>query len=155
MLFGVGVAPGSKECNELIARLVKGGYPAINISDSELAQVHLRHLIGGHMAQASQVAVSEREASAPSHERIFHVEFPERQGALRRFLPGLSPRWMVTLFHYRRTGNRSSGVLVGLEVPPSDSNEFAAAVAAVQAAGEYTISEIGERDHAVFKMFLG
>lgn len=156
VMFGVGVTPGSKDCNDLITRLVKGGYPAVDISDSELAQVHLRHLVGGHMAQAASTrAEGVRESPAISHERIFHVDFPERPGALRRFLPGLSPRWMVTLFHYRRTGNRSSGVLVGLEVPPSDGDEFAAAVAAVQAAGEYTISEIGERDHEVFKMFLG
>jgi threonine dehydratase len=147
VLFGVGLAPGSKECTDLIARLVKGGYPAVDISDLELAQVHLRHLIGGHPESNSS-------KSSLTNERIFQVEFPERPGALRRFLPGVSPRWLVTLFHYRRTGNRSSGVLLGLNVPVEDADEFAAAVAALQADGEFTITEVGGREHEVFKLFL-
>jgi threonine dehydratase len=149
VLFGVGLAPGSKECTDLIARLVKGGYPAVDISDLELAQVHLRHLIGGHPESNSAPA-----NSSLMNERIFQVEFPERPGALRRFLSAVSPRWLVTLFHYRRTGNRSSGVLLGLDVPGKDADEFAAAVAALQADGEFTITEVGGREHEVFKLFL-
>jgi threonine dehydratase len=152
VLFGVGLAPGSKECTDLIARLVNGGYPAVDISDLELAQVHLRHLIGGHSESSS--SDSSATNTALVNERIFQVEFPERPGALRRFLPGVSPRWLVTLFHYRRTGNRSSGVLLGLNVPVEDSDEFAAAVAALQADGEFTITEVGGREHEVFKLFL-
>jgi threonine dehydratase len=148
VLFGVALAPGSKECTDLIARLVKGGYPAVDISDLELAQVHLRHLVGGHSE------TNDNSTTSLLNERIFQVEFPERPGALRRFLPGVSPRWLVTLFHYRRTGNRSSGVLLGLNVPLEDADEFAAAVAAIQADGEFTITEVGGREHEVFKLFL-
>jgi threonine dehydratase len=80
------------------------------------------------------------------------VDFPERPGALRKFLPRLSPRWNVSLFHYRRSGNQSSGVLLGVEVPEADRPEFDAALAALGA--DYTFTELGGRSKAVFDMFI-
>ena len=153
VLFGVGVAPGSKECGDLVGRLVAGGYPAVDISDLELAQVHLRHLVGGHPG-APATAPSDPTFANLAHERIFLVEFPERKGALRQYLPAVSPRWAVTLFHYRRTGNRSSGVLLGVEVPPEDAAEFDAALKGLEMEEQYQVTEISEREQEVFNMFL-
>lgn len=147
VLFGVGVAPGSKQCDALIDRLKEGGYPTVDISHVELAQVHLRHLIGGHAASAAP-------ENGLNNERIFHVEFPERPGTLRKFLPAISPRWAVTLFHYRRTGNRSSGVLLGLEVPESDSEELKSVVDYLENDEDFTVTEVAGLDREVFKMFL-
>jgi threonine dehydratase len=146
VLFGVGAPPGSKDCDDVVARLNAGGYPAVDISDLELAQVHLRHLVGGHAGGCGG-------EGALQHERIFTVDFPERAGALRRFLPAVSPRWPITLFHYRRTGNRASGVLLGVQVPPADGDEFAAAVASL-GGEEFTFTEMGAREREVFKMFI-
>lgn len=142
VLFSVGVAPRSPECVGVMERLNQRGYPTADISDIELAQVHLRHLVGGRARGP--------EGELPN-EHIFQVDFPERPGALRKFLGPLSPRWNVTLFHYRRTGNQASGVLLGVQVPPQDEEEFQAAVAGLS--GDFTFTEMGGRAREVFKMF--
>lgn len=161
VLVGLGIAPGSQQCTELITRLENAGYPALDISDSELAQVHLRHLIGGHSGSAhspsdptASSSPSSASQSALWNERIFRVEFPEAPGTLRRFLPKVSPRWNVTLFHYRRTGNRTSAVLIGLEIPGSDSEEFTRTVEEMETEGGFTVTEVGGREREVFRMFL-
>ena len=157
VLFGVSVSPGSKECENLLKRLADNGYPAVDISDLELAQIHLRHLIGGHGgANLDNETNGSTDGSVLRHERIFRVEFPERPGALRKFLPAFTPRWYITLFHYRRTGNRSSGVLVGLSVPPEEEAEFLAAIRELEGEGKdgFTFKEVGPREREIFKMFI-
>lgn len=153
VLVGVGIAPGSEECDALLSRLVARGYPAVDISDLEIAQVHLRHLVGGHGGVTSK---STDESIDLANERIFQVEFPEKLGALQQFLPYVSPRWSLTLFHYRRTGNRSSGVLLGVIVPPHDATEFESSLQklSVDHGDQYTFKEIGRREQEVFRMFL-
>ncbi len=73
----------------------------------EVAQLHLRHLVGGRARSYM--------GSVPD-ERIYQIIFPEKSGALIRFLDAISPTWNVTLFHYRSTGNRESSVLLGVQV---------------------------------------
>lgn len=173
-LLGVDIAPGSQECNDLIQRLQSTGHEAIDISTVEMAQVHLRHLIGGHSAIIATPSSTGTGSSSDlntsscmttddgsedysdiglTYERIFQVEFPERPGALRAFLPTLSPRWAITLFHYRRSGNRTSAVLIGIEVQGKDGEEFAKAVKKLEKE-DYAFTEIGAKEQDVFRMFL-
>jgi threonine dehydratase len=83
------------------------GFPTLDLTDDELAKEHLRHLVGGRSALAED-------------EHLYRFEFPERPGALTRFLASMSPSWNISLFHYRNQGADPGRVLVGLQVPPRD-----------------------------------
>jgi len=107
----VGVALREGEKDELIARIREGGFDVIDLSDNETAKTHTRYLVGGR-------------ARSVKHERIFRFEFPERPGALLRFLESLHPGWNVTLFHYRYHGADYGRVLAGIEAPPEEGGEL-------------------------------
>lgn len=107
----VGVALREGEKDELIARIREGGFDVIDLSDNETAKTHTRYLVGGR-------------ARSVKHERIFGFEFPERPGALLRFLESLHPGWNVTLFHYRYHGADYGRVLAGIEAPPEEGGEL-------------------------------
>ena len=85
----------------------KAGFSTLDLTDDELAKQHLRHMVGGR-------------ATLAAHERLYRFEFPERPGALMRFLASMSPSWNISLFHYRNQGSDHGQVLVGLQVPPRD-----------------------------------
>jgi threonine dehydratase len=106
ILWSAGVSDKSQAA-AVIERLNQAGMPTQDISDLPAAQVHLRHLVGGR-ARSYMGEIP--------NERIFQVQFPERPGALARFLQVVSPTYNVTLFHYRNTGNRESYVLLGVQV---------------------------------------
>jgi threonine dehydratase len=91
----------------LVRAFAKAGFPALDLTDDELAKMHLRHLVGGRSPLAA-------------HERLYRFEFPERPGALTRFLGSMSPHWNISLFHYRNQGADYGRVLVGLQVPPQE-----------------------------------
>jgi len=95
------------ETSELINKLQRNKLPAINLSDNEMAKLHLRHLVGGHAPEAKD-------------EILFRFEFPERPGALMLFLNNMSHSWNISLFHYRNHGADSGRVLVGMQVPHHD-----------------------------------
>jgi threonine dehydratase len=99
------------EAATLVRQLAEHGYEARDLSQDELAKLHLRHLVGGQSASARS-------------ERLFRFEFPERPGALLRFLTRMGPDWNITLFHYRNQGGDVGQVLAGLHVPPGDDAEF-------------------------------
>jgi threonine dehydratase len=124
---------GAAQLPRLLARLAAAQLPTVDLSDNELAKVHIRHLVGG-------------AASVPD-ERLLKVEFPEKAGALARFLDALSPRWNITLFHYRNAGGAVAKVLVGVQVPREQRDEFAAALATVG----YDFAD--ETDNAAFQLF--
>ena len=79
---------------------------------------------------------------------LLPTEFPERPGALRKFLVGLKSTWSITLFHYRNQGADIGRVLVGLQVPPAEGESFTRFLNALN----YTYVE--ETDNVVFKTFL-
>ncbi|KIZ01900.1 threonine dehydratase [Monoraphidium neglectum] len=107
------------------------------------ALVHLRHLVGGRArAYTGEIPF----------ERVFQVQFPERAGALRNFLEVLSPAWNVTLFHYRQTGNSTSYVLLGIQVPPEAASDFKRAQRKLRE--EFTFEEIEGQAREVFNMFI-
>ncbi|WP_105102220.1 threonine ammonia-lyase, biosynthetic [Microbulbifer pacificus] len=88
---------------QLVSQLQSGGYRVTDLTDNEMAKLHIRHLVGGR-------------APGIHDEVVYRFEFPERPGALRKFLEQLAGRWNITLFHYRNHGAAYGRVLVGLEV---------------------------------------
>ena len=91
--------------------LRKAGFEVVDMSGNEMAKLHVRFMVGGR-------------ADRP-HERLFRFEFPERPGALTRFLDSVGGRWNISLFHYRNHGAAFGRVLAGLEVPPRDEDDLA------------------------------
>ena len=99
------------ETQKLIKELQKHGLQALDFSDNEMAKLHIRHLVGGRAPQAE-------------HEILYRFEFPERPGALMKFLNSMSHAWNISLFHYRNHGTDYGRVLVGIQVPPKDEKAF-------------------------------
>ncbi len=110
VFLGVSVA-GREETQRLIAQLERHAMKAVDLSDNELAKLHVRHLVGGRT----------REAAA---EMLYRFEFPERPGALMNFLTRMGSGWNITLFHYRNHGADVGRVLVGLQVPEAERGAF-------------------------------
>ena len=110
----VGLTISRRDEAERIERhFVRHGFATVNLTDDELAKEHVRHMVGGRSELARD-------------ERLFRFEFPERPGALMRFLAAMHPGWNISLFHYRNQGADSGRVLVGLQVPGADERDFAA-----------------------------
>lgn len=99
------------EVTKLVKNLGKHDFEAIDLSDDELAKSHLRHMVGGSSALAKD-------------ELLYRFEFPERPGALLRFLNSMRPDWNISLFHYRNHGADVGRVLVGMQVPSEDMEKF-------------------------------
>ena len=110
VFVGVQVA-NRDESIRLVRQLKKNGYPALDLTDDEMAKLHIRHLVGGHAPQVK-------------NELIYRFEFPERPGALMHFLNKMSAGWNISLFHYRNHGADTGRVLVGMEVPPKEMKDF-------------------------------
>jgi len=104
----VGIAIAQREEADKIERnFVRHGFATVNLTDDELAKEHVRHMVGGRSELAH-------------HERLYRFIFPERPGALMRFLAALHPGWNISLFHYRNQGADYGRILVGLQVPATD-----------------------------------
>jgi threonine dehydratase len=99
------------ETRKLVRKLRSRGLKALDFSDNELAKLHIRHTVGGH-------------APSVHHEILYRFEFPERPGALMKFLTAMSGNWNISLFHYRNHGADYGRVLVGMQVPPRDKRKF-------------------------------
>ncbi len=113
IFVGIKTSGAGDERDQLLAKLRSHDYPVLDLSDNEMAKLHLRHMVGGH-------------ARRVEHERVVRFEFPERPGALLRFLNHLGQRWNISLFHYRNHGAAYGRVLVGIQVPPGDADDFRA-----------------------------
>jgi threonine dehydratase len=108
----VGVAIAKREEADRIARtFVKQRFATVNLTDDELAKEHVRHMVGGRSELARD-------------ERLFRFEFPERPGALMRFLAAMHPGWNISLFHYRNQGADYGRILVGIQVPADEQAAF-------------------------------
>jgi threonine dehydratase len=110
IFVGVAIADPT-ESAKLVSDLQAQGLPTLDLSDNEVAKLHLRHLVGGHAPQAK-------------NEVVFRFEFPEKPGALMKFLDTMGHDWNISLFHYRNHGADFGRVLVGMQVPPNDMNAF-------------------------------
>jgi threonine dehydratase len=103
--------PDAKEARRLIASLRKQGYRVLDMTDNEMAKLHIRHLVGGRAPNATD-------------EILYRFMFPERPGALMNFLDNMGGKWNISLFHYRNHGADYGRVLVGMQVPPEDKKSF-------------------------------
>ncbi|MFA7292485.1 MAG: threonine ammonia-lyase, biosynthetic [Rhodocyclaceae bacterium] len=108
----VGIQVGNRaESLKLVDSLEKHGYATLDLTDDEMAKLHIRHLVGGH-------------APGIENEILYRFEFPERPGALMNFLNNMSAGWNISLFHYRNHGADYGRVLVGMQVPPKEKGAF-------------------------------
>lgn len=91
----------------------ENGFKTIDLTDDELTKLHLRHMVGGR-------------SSLAHHELLYRFEFPERPGALMKFVCSMSPNWNISLFHYRNNGSDYGRIVVGMQVPPEEMGEWQA-----------------------------
>jgi threonine dehydratase len=127
---------GAAEGQQLAEHFGARGFPTVDLTNDELAKLHLRHLVGGRSALAA-------------NERLFRFEFPERPGALMRFLSSLPQQVNISLFHYRNHGADYGRILVGLQVPADQAAAF-----------QHFLESLGypyqdETDHPARALFLG
>lgn len=124
------------ETGKLVASLKKHKLQALDLTDNEMAKLHLRHLVGGH-------------APGAKDEILFRFEFPERPGALMNFLNSMNHDWNISLFHYRNHGADFGRVLIGMQVPRQDKKALKA-----------FLDQLGyrywdESGNPAYKLFLG
>ena len=136
IFLGFGMPGGRDERSVVITALNKAGYVVTDMTDNELAKLHVRYMIGGH-------------AESISDERLFRFEFPERPGALLRFLEAVGGRWNITLFHYRNHGSDAGRVMAGIQVPESTRQEFLTHLTDLQ------YPWIDETENPAYQLFLG
>jgi threonine dehydratase len=108
---GIQLARGDEEKDTIIAALAAAGYPVVDMTDNEMAKLHVRFMVGGR-------------APGAANERLYRFEFPERPGALLKFLTRMAGGWNISLFHYRNHGADYGRVLAGIQVPDSDLPRF-------------------------------
>ncbi|MFA7555525.1 MAG: threonine ammonia-lyase, biosynthetic [Spongiibacteraceae bacterium] len=136
IFVGVQTAAGGNDRIDLIKSLESEGYPVLDLTDNEVAKLHLRHMVGGH-------------APAELKEEIlYRFEFPDRPGALMNFLTKLGQRWNITLFHYRNHGAAYGRVLLGLEASKASRKEVESFFRQLQ----YTFED--ETDNPAYRLFL-
>ena len=111
VFVGVRTEGGRAEKQAILNSLEEQDYPVQDMSDNEMAKLHLRYMVGGH-------------AKGVQNELLYRFEFPERPGALLKFLIHMSEEWNISLFHYRNHGAAYGRVLVGVQVPPEQKGEF-------------------------------
>lgn len=111
IFVGVRLTDGEREKQKIISMLKKNDYSVVDMSNNELAKLHVRYMVGGR-------------APGLDNEVVFRFQFPERPGALLQFLDSLSDRWNISLFHYRNHGADYGRVLAGIEVPPEERDDL-------------------------------
>jgi threonine dehydratase len=132
----VGLSTTNRAEPAKLAKLfTRHGFDTLNLTDDELAKEHLRHMVGGRTALAHD-------------ERLYRFVFPERPGALMRFLASMDPGWNISLFHYRNQGADHGRILVGIQVPRADARAFRAFLEGLA----YPCAD--ETDNPVYRLFL-
>ena len=144
----VGVTVHDRDETARIARrLRRGGFRTLDLSDNEVAKGHMRHMIGGHLPGDGRGR--SRVARGGASELLYRFEFPERRGALMKFLSTMNPSWNISLFNYRNLGADYGSILVGLQVPRSDMGEFRRFL------GKLGYPYADETHNPAYRLFLG
>lgn len=112
VFVGVQMPRGDGERDGLVEKLLTKGYSVMDMTDNEMAKLHIRYMVGG------------KPSSHVKNERLFRFEFPERPGALLRFLNHMGQKWNISLFHYRNHGAAYGRVLVGMQIPQEESDQL-------------------------------
>jgi threonine dehydratase len=116
IFVGIQLTRGLAERRELLEKLRSCDFPVEDLSDNEMAKLHVRHMVGGR-------------AAGVQNEHLFRFEFPERPGALLDFLNAIGTDWNISLFHYRNHGSDYGRILAGIDVPPGEIDELEAHLA--------------------------
>ena len=135
IFVGVQIKRGAEEHAELVDKLRDLGYPLADLSNDEMAKLHIRHMVGGR-------------AGSLKNERLFRFEFPERPGALLDFLKAIGTNWNISLFHYRNHGSDYGRVLAGIQVADDESDELESHLSALG------YPHFEESDNPAYRMFL-
>jgi threonine dehydratase len=136
LFVGVSLRDGLRETDAVIASLSSSGYSVLDLSDNELAKIHVRHMVGGRLVSVE-------------NEIVCRFEFPERPGALLDFLKAIGGHWNISLFHYRNHGSDYGRVLAGVQVPEAEREDF-----------KLHLDTLGysywfETGNAAYRLFLG
>ncbi|BEV36188.1 threonine ammonia-lyase, biosynthetic [Synechococcus sp. M16CYN] len=99
----------------LVQELLNCGFPCLDLSDNELAKVHLRHMVGGRLP-----AQARRACAGDCNELVYRFEFPERPGALMNFVNAFRPNWSISIFHYRNHGADVGRIVIGVLIPKAE-----------------------------------
>jgi threonine dehydratase len=126
---------GRSERDELLGMIAAAGFSVRDMTDNEMAKLHVRYMVGGH-------------ARGLADERLYRFEFPERPGALLKFLQAIGTNWNVSLFHYRNHGSDYGRVLAGIQVPADTRTDFLLHLNVLQ----YAYTE--ETENPAYKIFL-
>jgi threonine dehydratase len=139
VFVGFALGHGHEEANTVIAHLRGAGYQVVDMSGNEVAKLHVRYMVGGQALGLD----------AAMDELLYRFEFPERPGALLRFLKSIGTSWNISLFHYRNHGSDYGRVLAGIQVPKADRALF------LQHLQELHYSYADESTNTAYRMFLG
>jgi threonine dehydratase len=118
IFVGIEVA-NRDETARIVRNLERHGLKTLDLSDNDMAKLHVRHMVGGRAPWSGDA-----RATRGANELLYRFEFPERPGALMRFLSSMRADWNISLFHYRNQGADYGRVLVGMQVPPPEMGEF-------------------------------
>ena len=135
VFIGVELRDGAAERGWIIDNVRAEGFPVVDLSDNEMAKLHVRHMVGGRSAGVGD-------------ERLFRFEFPERPGALLDFLDAIGTNWNISLFHYRNHGSDYGRILTGIQVSAEETEEL-----------EKHLADLGyphweESDNPAYRIFL-
>jgi threonine dehydratase len=136
VFVGLALAQGKVERESLIKTIGNAGFAVRDMTDNEMAKLHVRYMVGG-------------QARGLADERLYRFEFPERPGALLKFLQAIGSAWNISLFHYRNHGSDHGRVLAGIQVPPHTHTDFSLHLNELQ----YAYTE--ETDNPSYRIFLG
>ena len=136
VFVGISSSGAENDRQHLIAQLLEDGFPVTDMTGNELAKDHIRYMVGGH-------------APCELKESIYSIQFPERPGALLKFLLSLGSQWNISLFHYRNHGAAFGKVLIGLQIDGEQRQRF-----------EQCLSVLGlayqpETDNPAYRLFVG
>ena len=135
IFVGLALTGGHGEKDRVAAALRAAGFTVTDMTSDEMAKLHVRYMVGGH-------------ARGLEHELLYRFEFPERPGALLRFLQAIGARWNISLFHYRNHGSDYGRVLAGIQVRPADRADF------LEHLRELDYAYVEESANPAYRMFL-
>ena len=136
LFVGFGLTQGRAERDAVVKSLRDAHYTVMDMTDNEMAKLHVRYMVGGR-------------AHGLENEVVYRFEFPERPGALLKFLQAVGTRWNISVFHYRNHGSDYGRVLAGIQVPPKDRADF------VQHLNDLHYAYVEETNNPMYRMFLG
>ena len=135
VFVGIQLSEGLKEKDMLLSTLKDKGFDITDLTQNEMAKLHLRHMVGGRAPQIK-------------NEVIYRFQFPERPGALIEFLNELGETWNISVFHYRNHGAAYGRVLAGIQVPPKEKKKFQDFIK------NFSFNVMDETDNPAYKLFL-